>query len=240
MKIFFTLAFLSLLLPPSTTELPPLHFEKLDDRTTLITASYLVDEQLVPANYLILEGDSFSILLDTPWDNDQTEELLDWAEESLDHPIKAAIITHSHIDRMGGIAALHERNIETYIHPKAQEMNAESESPYEAATHLIAEEQTFQLGKLSLKVVYPGDGHAPGNLIVQIGRHGIYGGCFLKSASSRTLGYTGDANLEEWKKSLVKIAPLVENATWVIPGHGPIEAGAYERTVELVNMELDK
>lgn len=213
-----------------------MEFRSIDNRTTLIVAYAEIGGTWIEANYLVLEGDSISILLDTPWNDEQTRELLAWSDTALTTPISHAIITHSHDDRMGGIAALHERGIETYIHPLAQEMR----EPFEAAKHLIETERDFDLGRISIRVIYPGDGHAPGNLIVQIGRHGLYGGCFLKSANSRTLGNLADADIKAWKPALESIEEIADRAVWVIPGHGSMEDGAYERTVELVNQSLDE
>ncbi|NVK26983.1 MAG: MBL fold metallo-hydrolase [Flavobacteriia bacterium] len=229
------LSFFTVLLAPvfgfsQTAECPNLSYSQIDSRTTLIVAYDTIGGECIPANYLVLEGDSTSILLDTPWNDDQTKELLAWTDTVLKKPISMAIVTHAHNDRMGGIAALHERGITTYIHPKAQDANKE----FAPAEELIEDQRLFDIGKLKVNVIYPGDGHAPGNLVVQIGRHGLYGGCFLKSAHSKNLGFTGDANIDSWYEALQRIEPIAERAVWVIPGHGSMVDGAYERTVELV------
>lgn len=212
-----------------------MEFVELDHRTTMVTAYYEIDNVVMGANYLVVEGDSFSVLLDTPWDDDQTRDLLAWADTTLKTPITTAIITHSHNDRMGGIAALHERDIETYIHPKAQEFNDE----FEPANHTIETRQHFDLGNISFDVYYPGDGHAPGNLVVLFGKYGVYGGCYIKSGNSRSIGNTADADLESWRSSLLEFKPLVENAVWIIPGHGSLGGQPIERTLELLDSELD-
>lgn len=219
--------------------LPDLIYESINPRVTLVTAHFYFDSVAVPANYLIIEGDSFSLLLDTPWDNAQTDELLNWCDVHLKRPLKKVIITHSHIDRMGGIAAVHRRGLETYIHPKAQEMN-DVAGEYEPAMHLIEDELVIDAGGITARVLYPGDGHAPGNLIVQVGREGVYGGCFLKSASGRNIGNLEDADLNAWKTSLDKIEHLFVGLIWEVPGHGPADIGAFKRTRELVNHELDQ
>lgn len=215
---------------------PPIEYHELDSRTTLIVAYQKIGDAWIGANYLILEGDSSAVLLDTPWDDEQTREVLEWADTNLETTIELCVITHSHDDRMGGIAAVHKRNIPTAIHPAAQEMRGE----FEAAKELILERKAIRLGNLNLEVLYPGDGHAPGNLVVKIGNYGYYGGCFLKSAKSRSLGNVADANIESWAEALETIESHIEGSRWVIPGHGGIEDGAYERTVELVDRELDE
>ncbi|KAB2814183.1 MBL fold metallo-hydrolase [Phaeocystidibacter luteus] len=217
-----------------STSCPPLSFNQIDNRTTLIVAYDTINGECIPANYLILEGDSTSILLDTPWNNEQTEELLAWADSSLKVPISTAIISHAHNDRMGGIDALHNRGIKTYIHSKAQEANTD----FSPAKEVLTTPRGFDLGNLKINVLYPGDGHAPGNLVVLIGRHGFYGGCFLKSAYSKNLGYTGDADIRSWYCALNRLTDVAERAVWIIPGHGSADDGAFDRTLELVEEEL--
>lgn len=218
------------------TDRPAMEYYSLDSRTTLIVAYEEIGGNWIGANYLVIEGDAFSVLLDTPWDDAQTRELLAWSDSALTQPIELCVITHSHNDRMGGIAAVHERGINTIIHPLAQEMRDE----FEAANETVSDEREINPGGTSLRVIYPGDGHAPGNLVVKIGRHGFYGGCFIKSANSRTLGNLADADIKAWHASLEKIAPEVEGTVWMIPGHGSTEEGAFERTRELVQLQMDE
>jgi metallo-beta-lactamase class B len=58
--------------------------------------------------------DSTLLLIDTPYTPEATEKLLMWAKTRF-HPARyCAIVTHYHIDRMGGISALMERGIPVY------------------------------------------------------------------------------------------------------------------------------
>lgn len=215
---------------------PSMEYHSLDHRTTLVVAYEKIGDAWIGANYLILEGDIFSVLLDTPWNDEQTMELLAWADTNLQHPIEQCIITHAHDDRMGGIKAIHDAGIHTLIHPDAQAMRGE----FEEAKELLDSSKSIDLGVLQLEVVFPGTGHAPGNLLVKIGRHGVYGGCFIKSANSRSLGNLADADIESWSLALASISQWMEGVTWVIPGHGSTEKGAFERTVQLVEESLDE
>lgn len=209
-------------------------FDKLTDRITVVTAWYLIDENPVPANYLVVEGDESSLLIDSPWDDVLTNELLIWADSTLKKPIRSAIITHAHIDRMGGIHALHEKGVTTYIQARAQAENHRTQEFDEAQIVTDSNDVLLHLGTINVTIIYPGDGHAPGNTVVMVDDYLLYGGCFLKSASSPNLGNTADANLSSWADALKKVEPYTRHANWVIPGHGPYTDGAFERTVELV------
>lgn len=238
--VFFLIGFQAVSQEP--LEIPPMEFSSIDERITLITAYEQMGDEIYPANYLVIEGDSVSILLDTPWNDRQTAELMAWADTALPKPIALALITHAHNDRMGGIATLHANGIATFIHPYAQAHNIDA-GEFEPAEFLLVDEQTFDPGGIQVQAVYPGDGHAPGNMIVRVGRNGIYGGCFIKSAKSQTLGYTGDANVEKWYNAAIGVEHLFLLSEWVIPGHGDTSEGAYDNTITLLEKairELDK
>ena len=42
----------------------------------------------------------------------------------------------------------------------------------------------------------------------------------VKSHESKKPGYTGDANMEEWPKSVEKVLKRYKDARIVVPGHG--------------------
>ena len=54
----------------------------------------------------------------------------------------------------------------------------------------------------------------------------LFGGCAVKSAQTKNLGFTGDAVMSQWPVSLNKILERYKDAAVVVPGHG--EAGGVE------------
>ena len=48
----------------------------------------------------------------------------------------------------------------------------------------------------------------------------LFGGCLVKSLQSKTLGYTGDASIEQWPHSVEKVHLKYSEAKLVVPGHG--------------------
>jgi metallo-beta-lactamase class B len=59
----------------------------------------------IPANGLIAETDHGVILIDTGWDTAQTRALLQQVQTKLHKPVLLCIISHCHIDRLGGCRA---------------------------------------------------------------------------------------------------------------------------------------
>jgi metallo-beta-lactamase class B len=65
----------------------------------------------IPANGLIVQTSAGLILIDTPWDDSLTIELLDSAKKRFNQDVVFAIVTHAHVDRIGGIHTLHKKGI---------------------------------------------------------------------------------------------------------------------------------
>ena len=47
----------------------------------------------------------------------------------------------------------------------------------------------------------------------------LYGGCFIKSAEAKDLGYLGDADVKEWEESIKKVQSKFMNPQYIITGH---------------------
>ncbi|MBN1290826.1 MAG: hypothetical protein JXB48_03225 [Candidatus Latescibacteria bacterium] len=73
----------------------------------------------------------------------------------------------------------------------------------------------------TVEIYYPGETHTEDNTVVYFkGKSLLFGGCMVKSMNSQSLGFTGDANLEEWPKSIKKVIERYTGDIIVIPGHG--------------------
>lgn len=77
------------------------------------------------------------------------------------------------------------------------------------------------IGKEIVEVYFPGESHTIDNVVVYFNNRKIlFGGCMVKSLESRGVGFTYDANMEEWPKSVNKVLERYKDAKIVIPGHG--------------------
>jgi metallo-beta-lactamase class B len=168
-----------------------------------------------PANGLIIEDGDGALLVDTGWNAQQAERLLVWAQEQLHHPIRAAVVTHFHNDRTGGVPALTARGLPVYgLEQTARLASAKGEP---APTRTFAELQ--DLGPL--KLFFPGAGHARDNLVVWHQSSGVlFGGCFVKAGNAKDLGNVADADTAAWPASLEHVRERFPAARIVVPGHG--------------------
>jgi len=160
------------------------------------------------------EGDG--LLVDTAWNDAQTARLLDLAAER-GCPVRALVVTHSHEDRMGGLAEVLRRGIATYALPDTvARARIDAWQP-----SLVVSPQTVRAGQVSAEVFFPGAAHAPDNVVVWLsGSKVLFGGCMVRAASGETLGNVADADIRAWPESVRRVIARYGDAVRVVPGHG--------------------
>lgn len=134
--------------------------------------------------------------------------------------VKSSVVTHFHEDASGGMSLLNELNIKTYATELTNTLLSENEK--EPSNHVITK-NTFELVPDSIEVFYPGAGHSQDNIVVWLPQSNmLFGGCFIKSLGSKSLGYTGDASIPDWPKSISNVINKYPNIKTVVPGHGKV------------------
>jgi metallo-beta-lactamase class B len=175
----------------------------------------------VESNAVLAVGAKESVLIDTPVTNEQTEAVLKWADATLRRPVRHLIVTHWHSDRMGGIDAAHARNIESYAFGKTLELA--KQHGLTLPKHELKAEERLTLSGIDLETFYPGHGHTADNIVAWLPKeHILDGGCFVKAASSKTLGNLAEINPPEWTKGIRAVQQRFADAKTVIPGHGAV------------------
>ncbi|MDX1628649.1 MAG: subclass B1 metallo-beta-lactamase, partial [Fulvivirga sp.] len=187
----------------------------------------------VGANGLIIETSDSVIVVDTPWNNEQTRKLINWVREHIKKPISFFVITHAHDDRIGGISLLKKEQIRSISGMLTAKAAIEAEF---AQPDIIFEKDTLiEVNQMRLEIFYPGPGHTKDNVVVYV--HSVdvlYGGCFLKNATTKSLGNIADADLNQWPLSVRSMKSKFPDARIVIPGHGNLGSGAIENTLKLL------
>jgi glyoxylase-like metal-dependent hydrolase (beta-lactamase superfamily II) len=183
----------------------------------------------VVSNGLIVEHGDGAILVDTAWDDAQTRAILQWARGRLRRPVTAAIVTHAHADKMGGMAALHAAGVTTFA---ARLTNADAPGrglipaqvplDFDARGWLTPASARVAAPLAGLRVFYPGAGHTRDNIVVGIARDAIlFGGCLIRPAGATDMGNTADGDLSHWAEAAAAAAAAFPAATIVVPSHGP-------------------
>ena len=178
-----------------------------------------------PSNgLLVARGADEAVLIDTAWTDAQTDEILSWSEAALGRRVTAAVVTHAHDDKMGGVGALRAAGIKTYAHPRSNTL-AGSRALVPAEHDLVIGEDGDAAphdALTGLTVHYPGPGHTEDNIVVAVnGTDVLFGGCLIRPGGTTSLGNTTDANLSRWADTVRAVARRFPDAAIVVPSHGP-------------------
>ncbi len=196
----------------------------------------LADGTRFPSNGLVVrEGDGL-LLVDTAWGEPATEQLLGWIDATLRLPVKRAIATHFHDDRLGGAPVLARRGVRLAAHPLTREL-AEKQGLtvlLDLLAGLAEPGSTATVG--SAEVLYPGPGHARDNVVVWLPESRVaFGGCMIRALAATGLGNVADADLPAWPDSVRRAAVRYGTAEVVVPGHGdPGGPELFDHTLKLL------
>jgi metallo-beta-lactamase class B len=213
----------------------PVEFGELADGVWLHTSyKSLPGVGPFPSNGLIVRTGDALLLVDTAWNDEQTEEIIEWARHTLGMPIEYAVITHAHDDKMGGVGALNRRGIRTLaLHLTNAAARTRGLVPTNETLTLPKGEAT-RIG--GVEVFYPGGGHTEDNVVVYVEDvEVLFGGCLIRPDASESLGNTADANVEHWDVAVESLQRRYGEARHVVPSHGPPGgAGLLAHTIALV------
>tara|TARA_R110000868_G_scaffold52221_2_gene165193 strand:+ start:6826 stop:7614 length:789 start_codon:yes stop_codon:yes gene_type:complete len=195
-------------------------------KNTFTHISYLNTNDFgkVACNGLIYIDNNEAILFDTPTTPDNSTELIKWITEVKNCTITAIVINHFHQDCLGGLEAFHALGIPSYANHKTIVLSQNNNF----IVPKIGFDNTLELSIGTKKVInhFFGEAHTQDNIVSYIpSEHILFGGCMIKSLNA-SKGFTGDANLEEWSKTVTKIKAKYPKVKIIIPGHG--KSGAAE------------
>ena len=184
---------------------------------------------------LVVKNDGGVFLVDTAWNDADTEKLLKLIEAETDELPKAAIVTHAHADKMGGMGALHAHDIKTFAHAFSNE-DAPARGLAPATTGLSLSENAADasLGD-GLTILYPGAGHTRDNTVVYYAPAKVaFAGCLIRPGEAKDMGNTADGDVGHWAQAVRNVADAFPDAEIVIPSHGPMGGRELlDHTIEL-------
>jgi glyoxylase-like metal-dependent hydrolase (beta-lactamase superfamily II) len=197
--------------------------EKL--RITALTDSFYIyttynsyKGSLVSANGMYLVTTSGVVMFDTPWDTTQFQPLLDTIKTRHNKSVIICIATHFHEDRTGGLEYYGQKGIKTYTSRQTDELSRKR--GMKRAEYLLNNDSVFTIGDYSFQTFFPGQGHAPDNIVIWFEKQRIlYGSCLIKSLQDETLGNLGDANIKEYARTIKNIQRRFKKPKYIITGH---------------------
>lgn len=215
----------------------PVELTQVNEQIWVHTSYQVYNGVPTPSNGLIAVTKKGLVLVDTCWDPETTTALLKMAQAKFKQKFVLTIITHgAHADRIGGIETLLKAKIAVVSTPLVAQKALEAGYPAPSAK-LHDDTTDLEGGKLKIQAYYPGPGHSQDNLIVWFpGSQLLFGGCFIKSLDTKTLGNIADADLQAWPISLKNLLKRYPDVAIVIPGHGKWgDITLIHHTLELFN-----
>lgn len=187
-----------------------------------------------PSNGLIFVKNGKALLIDTPNTSEQTLILYNFLQNHLKAVIKKIIVGHSHSDCMGGLSALHQKDVESIACTKTIQICKSQKLPIPKKSFVDSIILEFEGEKVICR--YFGAGHTIDNIVVYFPNSQIlFGGCLIKSLGSKGLGNTKEADIEHWDSTVLRIKKEYPIIKLVIPGHGAFgDSKLMDHTIVLV------
>ncbi len=188
---------------------------------TYVHISYLNTNDFgkVACNGMVVINKGEAIIFDTPTDDVASQELINWIETEVKAEVKKVVVTHFHVDCLGGLQTFHDKNIPSYANALTIALAKENEVetlPKNGFDALL----TLEVGENKVINEFVGEGHTKDNIICYFPKDKVlFGGCLIKSQGAGK-GNLVDANVEEWSNTVSQIKLKYKDAQVIIPGHG--------------------
>jgi metallo-beta-lactamase class B len=175
-------------------------------------------ESQVPANGMYLVTNNGVVMFDTPWDTTQFQPLLDSIKLKHNKSVVMCFATHWHSDKTAGLEYYRQQGIKTYTTVLTDELSKKNNK--KRAEFLMANDTVFNFGQYSFETYYPGQGHTKDNIVIWFKKEKIlYGGCLIKGADDKNLGYLEDGNITEYESTLKKVQKKCRKPRFIIIAH---------------------
>jgi metallo-beta-lactamase class B len=172
----------------------------------------------VPANGMYLVTSNGVVMFDTPWDTTQFQPLLDSIKLRHNKNVTMCFATHWHPDKTAGLEHYRQLGIKTFTTALTDELSKKNNQ--KRAEFLMANDTAFNIGQYSFETYYPGEGHTADNIIIWFENEKIlYGGCLIKGASDKNLGYLDDGNINEYEATLKRVQEKCLNPKFIVVAH---------------------
>ncbi|OPD36748.1 beta-lactamase [Clostridium botulinum] len=178
--------------------------------------------------YLLIDQDKCAII-DPGGD---PEDIINIIEDNNLIP-KFILLTHGHIDHVGGVEAIKdEYNIPFYINRKDEDLIKEAEyifgnfDKYKNADEYLVEGKEFQLGNLKIKAIET-PGHSPGGMSFLVNNVIFTGDTLFRESIGRSdfIGGSHNTLINSIQSKITVLDPDI----YVLPGHGPQSTIGYEK-----------
>jgi metallo-beta-lactamase class B len=193
---------------------------QIGPKTWVHTSYETVGGYRTDSHGLVVDTLSGVVLVDTCWNDKQTEILLSMIRQKLGKSVVEAFVTHAHQDRIGGIRCLLAARIRVLSTPLTSQLSLQAGYP-SPEPELTENPDLQKIGEMGIEVYFPGPGHTRDNVVVWVeAERVLFAGCIAKSCQSSNLGNIAEADLLAWPQSVQNLIDRYPAARVVVPGHG--------------------
>lgn len=172
-----------------------------------------------PCNGMIYFSEGEAVVFDTPVDAKVTRELIGWIQNNRKMKIKAVVVTHFHVDCLGGLSEFHGQGIPSYANKLTLDL-ARQKNEEVLPEHTFENELTLHVGEETGILKYFGKGHTHDNIVAYLPSEKVlFGGCLIKEQGAGK-GNLADASPKDWSQTVSQIKTTWPEIQKVIPGHG--------------------
>jgi len=192
------------------------------------------------SNGLVIIRNGHALMIDTPMDNEKTEKLTSYMQNSLSAKMEKLIACHFHNDCLGGVTYLKSIGVESIANSMTIGKCKELEIPEPSTA--FTDSLIFDFYGEPIECRYFGAGHTFDNITVWLPSEKILlGGCLVKSANSPNLGNLSDAVVDDWETTIREVKTKYPDAKIIVPGHGALGGPELlSHTIYLVAIEKNK
>lgn len=207
-------------------------------KNTFRHISFLSTEDFgkVSCNGMIVIDGGEALIIDTPTNDNESKELLEWVEKNLSSKVVGVVVTHFHDDCLGGLNEFHENQIPSYASFKTIELAKKENSP--EPLNGFNDYLELKVGNKKVINQFLGEGHTKDNIVSYFPAEKVlFGGCLIKTLGANK-GYLGDANINEWSTTVSVVKSTYKDVKVIVPGHGkPGNSELLDYTIELFKKE---
>lgn len=170
-------------------------------------------------NTYLLMGSHTSALVDTGWNREEDiRTRLDYIQQMGTQSIAAIIITHRHLDHMGGASAIHQATGGPIITAPAEKESIESNMKGVKVERVVEDGEILDLGDLTLEFI-----HAPGHTLGSLGvlireNKALFTGDNVMGRGTSVIN-PGEGDMGLYLDTMEKFLGYAPET--IYPGHGP-------------------
>lgn len=169
-------------------------------------------------NGIVFINGGNSLIISTPASDIETQNLIDWVTNKKNAKIIGYVIDRWHPDAIEGLDIVQKNGIKTYAYELTRQIAKEKKLPIPQIG--FDPKIELQIGNEKIICHYLGEAHTKDGIVVWIPNEKIlFGGNEIRNLNG-WIGNIGDASLDKWSETAIKIKKDYGSAQIVVPGHG--------------------